>query len=76
MKDLRDLKDLTIHDLHQVCDWDGGGLPETVALHKGQDLQVESSSSSSFTSNLLKRGQLLTTHRSPSTVNRHPLQTS
>ncbi|KAJ1479588.1 hypothetical protein T484DRAFT_1902626, partial [Baffinella frigidus] len=24
-----------------VCDWDGGGLPETLALCKGQELQVE-----------------------------------
>ena len=33
-------------------------------------------SSSSLTSNLLKSDQLLTTHRSPSTVNRDPIQTS
>jgi len=34
------------------------------------------SSSSVLTSNLLKRDQLLTTHHSPSTENRDPLQTS
>ena len=37
---------------------------------------TSNSSSSSLTSNLLNSDQLFTTHRSPSTMNRDPFQTS
>jgi len=51
-----------------------GGNPPRLLTHPPCPFHF--SSSSSLTSNLLKSDQLLTTHRSPSTVNQDPLQTS
>ena len=45
-------------------------------VSKGRNLRSTFFFSASLISNLLKRDQLLSTHRSPSTGNRAPLQTS